>query len=102
MHQQNLGFFTAGFDFFITSNWLYAQATSSRGPLVSLLSQMPPSLDNQLSIYPIHLKGKNNPRVKVMDNVNGDHISAAATVSLLNIANRLAPVNFISVQSISR
>ena len=102
MHQQNLGFFTAGFDFFITSNWLYAQATTSRGPVVPLLSWMLPSLDNQLSTYPIHLKGKNNPRAKAIENVYSDHISAAATVSLLNITNRFAPVNTIFAQSISR
>ena len=102
MHQQNLGFLTAGFDFFFASNWLYAQAISSRGPVVPLLSRMLPSLDNQLSTYPIHLKGKNNPHVKVIDNVSPDHVTAGATPLLLNATNWFAPVNCISAQSIVR
>ena len=102
MHQQNLGFLTARFDFFFTSNLLYAQATSSRGPMVPLLSRMLPSLDNQLSTYPIHPKGKNNLHVKVIDNVSADHVTAGATHLLLNATNWFAPVNCISAQSIVR
>ena len=56
MIHQILGFFTAGFIFFTTSNWLYAQAPASREPEAPQHPWVLPSPNYEPSAYFVNLK----------------------------------------------
>ena len=56
MHHQILGFLTAGFVFFSTSNLLYAQAPTSREPEAPQHPWVLPPFNNQPSTYFVNLK----------------------------------------------
>ena len=94
MQHKILRFLTVGFIFFSTSNWLYAQSTTSIEPEVSQHSWVLQSPNNEPSTYFVNLKDG--------DNVSGDRMGASAPPLLVNVLNQHVPGYSASALNISR